>query len=142
SVLGARLEDKIHDLQEHVDPLLVLQDSAGQEIARADDTYGADPLLIHRFERDEDYLIEIRDVRYHGNADWVYRLTLTRRPWVTTALPMAARAGESTALHLVGANLGDAPTASWTVPADAPPGVREIQLREGNALSNPVPLIV
>src|SRR5207253_6060820 len=95
SVLAARLEDKIHDLQEHVDPLLVLRDSSGREIARANDTYGADPLLIHRFERDGDYRIEIRDVRYHGNPSWVYRLTLTRRPWVTALLPMVARPGET-----------------------------------------------
>src|SRR5205814_278460 len=104
------LGDKIHDLQEHVDPLLVLRDSSGREIARADDTYGADPLLIHRFERDGDYLIEIRDVRYHGNPSWVYRLTLTRRPWVTALLPMVARPGETATLQLVGANLGAAPT--------------------------------
>jgi hypothetical protein len=142
SVLAARLEDKIHDLQEHVDPLLVLRDGAGREIARADDTYGADPLLIHRFERDGDYLIEIRDVRYHGNPDWVYRLTLTRRPWITALLPMAARPGETTTLQLVGANLGTMPSVSWTAPSDAPAGLREVQLQAGAAVSNPVPFIV
>jgi hypothetical protein len=142
SVLAARLEDKIHDLQEHVDPLLVLRDSSGREIDRADDTYGADPLLIHRFDRDGEYRIEIRDVRYHGNPNWVYRLTLTRRPWVTALLPMAARPGETAALQLVGANLGSAPAASWTAPTDAAPGVRDVQLQEGSALTNPVPFLI
>lgn len=142
SVLAARLEDRIHDLQEHIDPLLVLRDSAGRELARADDTYGADPLLIHRFDRDGEYVLEIRDVRYQGNPNWVYRLTLTRRPWVTAALPMAARRGETAELRLIGANLGAAPMVAWTVPADSSPGMREVQLREGSALTNPVPLLV
>lgn len=142
SVLAARLEDKIHDLQEHVDPVLILRDAAGREVARADDTYGADPLLVHRITQDGEYRLEIRDVRYHGNPGWVYRMTLTRRPWITAALPLAARRGESATLRLVGANLGASPAASWTAPPDAGTGIREVQLREGEALSNPVPLIV
>jgi hypothetical protein len=140
-VLAARMEDKIHDLQEHFDPILVLRDGAGQEVARADDTYGPDPLLIHRFAKDGDYSLEIRDVRYHGNAGWVYRLTMTRRPWVTAFLPMAARRGETATIQLVGANLST-PASSWTAPMDAPIGAREIQFRQGDAISNPVPLIV
>jgi hypothetical protein len=148
SVLAARLEDKIHDLQEHVDPLLVLWEQrgtsagGGREIDRADDTYGADPLLIHRFERDGVYRIEIRDVRYHGNPNWVYRLTMTRRPWVTALLPMAARPGETATLQLVGANLARPAAASWTAPTDATPGIHEVQLREGGALTNPVPFLI
>jgi hypothetical protein len=141
SVLAARLEDKIHDLQEHIDPLIIVRDSSGREVARADDTYGADPLLIHRFEADGEYRVEIRDVRYHGNPNWVYRLTITRRPWVTAVLPLAARPGETAELHLVGANLGAAPIP-WTAPKDAAPGVRDVQLRQGDALTNSVPVWV
>lgn len=142
SVLAARLQDRIHDLQTHIDPLLILRDEAGRPIARADDTFGADPRLIHRFDRDGAYLVEIRDVGYNGNPNWVYRLTITRRPWVTAALPMAVRRGETVSLKLVGANLGEDATASWTAPADAPPGIREVPLVKGEATTNAVPLIV
>jgi hypothetical protein len=142
SVLAARLQDKIHDLQEHVDPLLVLRDREGRELAKADDTYGADPLLIHRFETDGEYLLEIRDVRYQGNGNWVYRLTATKRPWVTAALPMAVRRGETAALRLVGASLGPQATASWTAPMDGPAGARPTSLRVGDATTNLVSLIV
>jgi hypothetical protein len=142
SILAARLQDKIHDLQEHVDPLLTLRDATGREIARADDTYGADPLLLYRFQEEGEYLIEVRDVRYQGNAHWVYRLSLTRRPWVRAVLPLAAQRGEATSLELIGANLGESPIAQWAAPADAAPGVREVQLRHGELLTNPVPLLI
>jgi hypothetical protein len=142
SVLAARLEDKIHDLQEHADPLLILRDAAGHELARVDDTYGADPLLIYHFIEGGDYLLELRDVRYTGNPNWVYRLTLTRRPWVTAVLPMAVRRGETAELHPVGANLGERPAVTWTAPADAPPGIRQVPLRIGGADTNPAPMIV
>jgi hypothetical protein len=141
SVLAARMEDKIHDLQEHFDPILLLRDASGQEIDRADDTYGPDPLLIHRFTADGEYTLEIRDVRYHGNPNWVYRLTVTRGPWVTALLPMAARRGETANLQLVGANL-TTPTSAWLAPMDAPTGAQEIQLKQGDRVTNPVPVIV
>jgi hypothetical protein len=142
SVLAMRLQDRIHDLQEHVDPLLVLRDATGRELARADDTYGGDPLLIHRFAEGGEFEIEIRDVRYAGNPNWVYRLTATGRPWVTAALPLAVRRGDTATLRLVGANLGERAAASWSAPADSAPGMREVSLHVGDGFSNPVPLVV
>src|SRR5205085_11019367 len=47
-VLCARLEDKIHDLQKHADPLITLYDADGHELAGADDFYFADPLLSYK----------------------------------------------------------------------------------------------
>src|SRR5439155_12283816 len=38
-VYGARLQDKIHDLQKHLDPLLTLYDAQGRELAANDDYF-------------------------------------------------------------------------------------------------------
>src|SRR5439155_20730078 len=38
-VWGARLQDKIHDLQKHLDPLLTVLDPAGRELAANDDYF-------------------------------------------------------------------------------------------------------
>jgi hypothetical protein len=93
SVICSRLEDKTHDLQEHADPMISVRDLSGRELAANDDYYRADPLLSHKFEKAGEYLVLIRDVRYTGNPHWVYRLNITKRPFVTAMLPLAARPG-------------------------------------------------
>ncbi|MCS6862458.1 MAG: PPC domain-containing protein, partial [Abditibacteriales bacterium] len=92
SVNAARLEDKIHDLApgsggEHVNPILFLYEASGNELASNDNYFRADPLLSYKFEKDGDYIIKIRDVRYKGMAHWVYRLTIAARPHVLTFPP-------------------------------------------------------
>ena len=47
-VWGNRLENKIHDLQTHLDPILSLHDQTGRELAAADNTHFADPLLSYQ----------------------------------------------------------------------------------------------
>src|SRR5262245_37276413 len=41
----ARLQDRIHDLQKHADPMLTLYDAGGRELAANDDFFFADPYL-------------------------------------------------------------------------------------------------
>src|SRR5262249_25028115 len=88
-VLCARLQDKIHDLQKHADPMLTLQDADGRELAANDDFYFADPLFSYTFTKDGDYFIQVRDSKYDGDARWVYALLVTDRPFATHVFPMA-----------------------------------------------------
>jgi hypothetical protein len=141
SVLAARLEDKIHDLQNHIDPMLVLRDASGRELAVNDDYFRADPLLVYRFEQAGDYFVQVRDVSYQGNANWTYRLSMTRRPFVTALFPMAAAAGAPVDVTPVGFNLGELKRARLEVPA-GPPGARTLQLAAPGGATNPVSLIV
>ena len=66
-VLCARLQDKIHDLQKHADPMLTLFDAQGRELAANDDSYFADPLLTFPVANTGDYTIQIRDAKYDGD---------------------------------------------------------------------------
>src|SRR5688500_9479428 len=109
--ISARLQDKMHDLSPggggaHSDPLLVLTDPAGREIATADDYWGPDPLLVHKFEQAGDYVLQIRHVRYQGHAGWSYRVTATAGPFLTAVYPMAGQRGQAVAVQPVGYNLG------------------------------------
>jgi hypothetical protein len=142
AVQCARLMDKIHDLQEHADPLIVLRDLKGVELARNDDYYRADPLLHYKFEKAGQYVIQIRDVNYSGNPFWIYRLNITSRPYVVAAMPCAVRPGQSAELHVTGFNLGGANTAHVDVPANTPSGVWTTSLKLPNGMSNPIPLLV
>jgi len=138
----ARLEDKIHDLQDHADPLITLKDLTGKELAQNDDYYRADPMLPYKFDKAGEYVISLRDVGYRGNPNWVYRLTMTTWPYVTAVVPCAVRPGQSVTLHVEGFNLSGKDTVRLDVPASAPPGIWQTPLTFPGGLSNPVPLLV
>jgi hypothetical protein len=84
-----RLQDRIHDLQQHADPILMLRNAAGVTIAASDNYFFGDPWLIHRFTQTGDYLLEIRDVRYQGNPYWEYAIEASAQPFVENAYPLA-----------------------------------------------------
>jgi hypothetical protein len=90
-----KLQDLIHDLQTHADPILTLRDSNGSTIAASDNVYGADPFLNHTFDADGEYYIEIRDVRYQGNPYWQYAIHVSERPHVQAIFPLAISPDES-----------------------------------------------
>jgi hypothetical protein len=141
-VRGQRLENRIHDLQEHVDPLLTLRNASGTILAANDNYFFGDPLLHYRFATAGEYYLEIRDARYGGNPDWQYCIEINDRPFVTNVYPSRVTPGTTARLHLVGYNLPADPTVSYPVPADMPEGLRWAVLPLGNDRTNAVPLVV
>lgn len=137
----ARLEDRIHDLQTHADPIITLRDASGGTIASADNhVYYADPVLTHRFAEAGDYLLEIRDVRYQGNAYWEYCLEIGSRPLVVAAHPLAANAGQRQVVQPLGYGV-KSQGVEWSPPTSLPLGVNWVQLPLEGELSNSLPLV-
>jgi len=100
-MLGRRLGSPL-------DPQLTLFDGSGQrQLAFSDDAPGQqkDPRLQYIFKEGGDVLIEIRDVRYQGGADWVYRLRIGDFPLICAPFPLAVHRGETAALQFVGPNI-------------------------------------
>jgi hypothetical protein len=139
-VFCARLQDKIHDLQKHADPLLTLYDSQGRELAANDDFFFADPLLTFKVPRTADYFIQVRDSKYDGDRRWVYALLATNRPYVTHVYPMAANPGQHLNLELIGSAHEAKPTLPFVAPLEA--GIQQIQLDINGAKTNPATFIV
>lgn len=110
-VRSMRLQNKIHDLQTHSDPIITLRNEAGSTLATSDNVFFGDPFLQHTFADDGVYTLEIRDVRYQGNKYWTYSIEASARPFAATAHPLAVRWNEPTAVELVGWQLGDTPEA-------------------------------
>jgi hypothetical protein len=138
-----RLQDRIHDLQATADPILTLRNADGAVLASDDNTFAADPLLVHRFARAGDYFLEVRDVTYAGNPYWVYSIEINDRPFVTNVYPSRVSPGATAKLQLVGCNLPPDATATLTVPADAPEGLQWFTLPlPNNERSNAVPVVV
>jgi hypothetical protein len=139
-VVCARIQDKIHDLQKHADPLIVLLDAAGREIASSDDATFADPLLTYTIAKDGDYIVQVRDARYDGDVRWAYALQITDRPRVSQIFPLAANPGQSLQIEPVGSAKIVAPRVPFTAPVE--PGVAPVVLDVGGQSSNPTAMIV
>lgn len=139
-VWSARLQDKIHDLQKHIDPLIALFDSTGREIAANDDANFADPLMSYTIPKDGEYLLQIRDAKYDGDPRWTYAVRATDRPFASHLFPMAANPGQTLSVAPVGSARLAQPEIAVQAPAS--PGLHEVQLHVGGRTTNPVTMYV
>lgn len=142
-VRSSRLQDRIHDLQNHSDPILTVRNAAGSTLAASDNHFFGDPLLSYRFEHAGEYLLEIRDVRYEGNQYWEYCIEANSRPFIETVFPLAVARGQSSPIELVGYQLPTAPmTVECIAPMETPVGLQTLRLPMGADLTDPIPLVV
>jgi len=141
-VWGNRLQNKIHDLQTHLDPILSLHDETGRELAAADNTRFADPLLSYQAPAAGVYYLQVRDTTYSGNPDWSYALEAVSGPVATSTFPLAVNPGTTAELELEGPGLNPAAHATLTVARDQKPGVHLFALPRENGPALPVSLVV
>jgi hypothetical protein len=139
-VFCARLQDKIHDLQKHADPILTLFDADGRELAANDDTLFADPLLSFTLPKSGDYLLQVRDSKYDGDPRWVYAVTASSKPYASHVFPMAANPGQTLEVEPIGSAKTVRPRVSLTAPTTV--GVHQVSLDLGGSKTNPVTFIV
>jgi hypothetical protein len=140
-VRSMRLQNRIHDLQQHVDPILTLRHASGTTLAASDNYFYGDPCLDYTFEREGDYLLEIRDVRYQGNRYWEYSIEVSDKPLVTNVYPLGVAAGADTPFELVGFQLPEQGTVQATIPNDIPAGPQTLEFPLGSEKTNPVPVV-
>lgn len=141
-VQAQRLLNRIHDMQSRIDPLITLRTAAGVTLAASDNFYAGDPLLHHRFAEAGEYVVEVRDVRYQGNADWVYALEISARPFVTQAFPLAVAAGADRHVALRGFALADGSESVLKAPTVAKGVIQWLAPVVGETLINPVSVFV
>lgn len=142
-VRSMRLQNRIHDLQTHSDPILTLRNAAGSTLATSDNFFFGDPFFAHQFAHDGDYYLEIRDVRYQGNKYWQYSIEVSSAPFATQAYPLAVSPGQATRIQVVGYHMGDVPAAEIQLAPDTTYGNVRLPLPLPNDIhTNPVPLVV
>jgi hypothetical protein len=138
----ARLQDRIHDLQNHADPMITIRNAMGGTVAASDNHFFGDPFLAVKFDRAGEYFLEIRDVRYQGNAYWEYAVEIASRPFVSNVYPLGVARGQETPVELIGTQLPQPETASLTLSGDLPEGPAWSRLKLGEDFSNPAPVYV
>jgi len=141
-VLCNRLQNKIHDLQRHSDPILSIRTASLNTLATSDNHFYADPFISHHFAEPGEYYLEIRDVRYHGNPYWTYSIEVIERPFVTNIYPLAHNPHQTSEVELTGFNLPEQNRFTWTAPGTPKLHEQNVQIPLGDDLSNPVQIIV
>ena len=124
SVWANRLENKIHDLQMHFDPILSVHEAQGRELAVDDNHDFADPRFSYEFVEAGTYYLQIRDTTYAGNANWTYALQVSAGPAATSVFPMAVNPGAKATVHAQGYNFDPAQPIALDVPERPAAGPR------------------
>jgi hypothetical protein len=114
-----RLQNRLHDMQIRVDPMITLRSALGSTIASSDNTFAGDPLMHVQIDNAGEYILEVRDARYQGNGDWTYAIECSARPFALAARPLAAASGGSPTLKIIGLGMPAEAVASVTTPAIA-----------------------
>jgi hypothetical protein len=140
-VQSMRLQNKIHDLQQHSDPIITLRNSAGSTLATSDNYFYGDPFISYKFERGGQYSLEIRDVRYQGNKYWEYSIEVSDTPYVTNVYPMGIATNAATEVELIGHNLAET-KAKLELDDSVQLGQQRIPVSVGSVITNPAPIIV
>jgi hypothetical protein len=140
-VFGARIQDKIHDLQTHADPLIAVFDLEGRELASNDDGYFADPVLSFTPPRDGEYRVAIRDAAYKGDPRWTYALCVTDKPYIKHLFPLGFTRGRQNAVEPVFSD--PANKTRYTLGTPPALGVQTVTFRPADeGETNPVPVVV
>ncbi|MEI7435536.1 MAG: hypothetical protein WCL16_01865 [bacterium] len=120
-------------------PVLVLSDARGREVAYDDDyRFKPDPVILYEIPLDGLYRLAIHDAIYRGREDFVYRITIGELPFVTSLFPLGGPADKVTVFEAKGWNLAETMVAPAT--NNMAPGVHTLLVRgRDGSLSEPVP---
>jgi len=116
--------------------VMTVYDESGREVAYTDDyRFLPDPVMLFEVPRDGEYVLEIRDSIYRGREDFVYRITLSERPFITGIYPLGARKGSNASVTLSGWNL---PNREAKLDTSAGARDRMLTVQGKHGRSNPV----
>ncbi len=122
-------------------PVLVLYDANGKEVAYNDDyRFKPDPTIFFEVPKDGEYVAAIYDSIYRGREDFVYRITIGELPFVTSIFPLGSHAGDPVTIKMKGWNLDKADLIQ--PPANAGPGVHQVFAKREKFVSNSMPFAV
>jgi hypothetical protein len=119
-------------------PVLVLYDAGGKEVAYDDDyQFKPDPVILYEVPKDGEYVLDMHDAIYRGRNDFIYRITIGETPFITSVFPLGGRAGQTHDIKMKGWNLDG---ATLTPPAkDAVPGIHQLAANRNGTASNTRP---
>jgi len=83
-----------------------LHDASGNEVAFSDDfRFDPDPVILFEVPKTGEYELTVRDSIDRGREDFVYRITISERPWITHLFPLGGPKDVATTAAISGWNL-------------------------------------
>ena len=105
------LDCKARRIDSPLDPLLILYDATGRELANSRARQDHDPLIDLQIPATGEYRLRVVDTLYRGGADYVYRVAVGPLPYIDFVFPPAGLPGTNGPFTLYGRNLpGGQPT--------------------------------
>ncbi|MBP88860.1 MAG: hypothetical protein CMJ64_19465 [Planctomycetaceae bacterium] len=105
-----------------LDPLVELLDAVGKSLQVDEAHRGDDPIVVLRAPHDGEYLLRIANVTFHGSPACVYRINLTKKPFLLYTFPAGGQAGTNQELEvysLDGTGKANITKAQVQLPKDA-----------------------
>ena len=142
---GARLISDIfaQRIGSPLDSYLVLYDPNGAEVVKSLDGNGLDSFIDYTTQLEGKYTLHIRDVRYQGGGNYLYRLNIGELPYLQSVFPLGGKRGVANTVNVAGANLGSINSIQLDISPDASVGIRELTVGNQNGLeTNPYPFAI
>lgn len=98
----------------------------------------SDARLTQTFPSGGDVIVEIRDTRHLGGADYYYRLRIADAPAAMTAFPLAVKRGAKATINFAGKNIEGVAPVEITMPMDR--AVVNVVPKAAGASGWPVPV--
>lgn len=104
-----------------LDSMIRLLDARGRELAYSDDALGlgSDSMLSYTVKEAGDYVVEVRDIRFQGGGNFLYRLRIGDFPCVTVPYPMGIQRGAPAQVTFAGQSVEGIQAVPVSLPADA-----------------------
>ncbi len=92
-VLAARIGSPL-------EPVIAVTDAGGKRLEVDETRAGGDPVVALRVPADGDYRLHVANLSFFGGPAYVYRITVSTRPYIAFAFPPGGRAGETRDLDM------------------------------------------
>ena len=121
--------------------VLTLYNGQGRVVAFSDSfRFHPDPVIYYEVPEDGEYVLTISDALFRGREDFVYRISISESPFITSVFPLGRQVGESVSPEVRGWNTDGAEVK--LPPAEVPPGVYYVTVSKNGMVSNRVPFAV
>ena len=117
-------------------------DKEGNEIEFCDDyRFNPDPIIFFEPQEDGIYQVQIHDSIYRGREDFVYRISVAEKPFITSMFPLGTMTNKTIDAQIDGWNL-PSQKATINMKGSGRNKTKFLQINNENLFSNKVPYLV
>ncbi|MDE0088540.1 MAG: PPC domain-containing protein [Candidatus Poribacteria bacterium] len=126
-----------------LDSYIELYDPSGNEVVKSGDGNGLDSFIDYTTEQAGEYTLYLRDIRYQGGGNYLYRLSIGELPYLQSVFPLGGKRGAANNVNVAGANLGSVNAIQLDISPDASLGIQQLRVSTPSGLeTNPYPYAI